>query len=338
MAHPARLSLRAPPHLPFIQGFPGIPGSSTRPPPAVCGTVEVRIGPVPVKAKWVRIEIRKHELLPSGFPSAGSGGDTWEHVGEIVDLWKAPAGKEFGELETADFKFRLNLPETIPPTLDMVKGGIQYELVAALCYRNKGGLFKKESSNIMKISETIRITKHELHSAWPIYNVPDTRTVSDASKAVQLTVQRPSSAFGPSDRILFTASLRSSRPQPFKLKGFECTLYEVITATAPPPDKHSTKSKKHKGPTAPVVKSRVVAAARAAVDESVGRGGEKSARMEMAIPAERLLMTARNAKVMEVAYELEVKAVCDGVPELRMSGIRYTVGPFTRAGSQQAVR
>jgi hypothetical protein len=39
-----------------------------------------------------------------------------------------------------------------------------------------------------------------------------------------------------------------------------------------------------------------------------------------------------------VGYELEVKAVCDGVPELRMSGIRYTVGPFTRAGAQQAVR
>jgi hypothetical protein len=337
MAHPARLSLRAPPHLPFIQGFPGIPGSPIRPSPAVCGTVEVRIGPVPIKAKWVRVEIRKHELLPAGFPSS-SNGDTWEHVGEVVNLWQSPPGKEYGDLETADFKFHLPLPEAIPPSVDMLRGGIQYELVAALCYRNKGGLFKKESSNIMKISEHVRITKHELHSAWPLYNTPDSRTVADSPQSVQLTVQRPSSAFGPSDRILFTASLRSSRSQPFKLKGFECHLHEIITALPPPQPKDGTKSKKSKALTTPVSKSRAVASARCAVDESVGRGGEKSARLELAIPAEKLLMTVKNARMMEVGYELEVRAVCDGLPEVRMGGIKYVVGPFTRSGAQQAVR
>lgn len=50
MSHPARLSLRAPPHLPFIQGFPGIPGGKDRKQAALCGTVEVRVGAQPIKA------------------------------------------------------------------------------------------------------------------------------------------------------------------------------------------------------------------------------------------------------------------------------------------------
>jgi hypothetical protein len=234
MSHPARLSLRAPPHLPFVQGWPGIPSSSNRPEAGVHGTVEVRIGPAPIKAKWVRVEIRKYESLPPGFPGSISQGETWEHVGEIVNLWKAPEGKEFGDLEQADFKFYLPLPEVIPPSVELPKGtGVRYELVAALCYRQKGGVFKKEAFPIMKISEALRITKHELHSAWPLYNIPDSKSGAGPSGEVGLVVQRPGSAFGPTDRILLTATMRSSRPKPFKLKGFDCSLHEIITANRP---------------------------------------------------------------------------------------------------------
>jgi len=44
---------------------------------------------------------------------------------------------------------------------------------------------------------------------------------------------------------------------------------------------------------------------------------------------------------MEMRYELEVKAVFDGMLELRelkMGGIQYVVGPFARSHAQQAVR
>lgn len=320
-SHPARLSLRAPPHLPFIQGFPGIPGDKERRQPAICGTVEVRVGVQPIKAKWVRVEIRKHESLPPGFPGSG---DTWELVGEINTLWQSQ-GKEFDLLQTADFKFFLPLPETMPPTVEMMKGtGVWYELVAALSYRKKGGIFKSDSANIMKVTEPIRITKHELHSVWPVYNNPDQKTV--VGQDLSMTIQRPGVAFGPGDRILLTAALKSNRPTPFKLRGFECTLLEVVTSIPDPKKKAQ-----------PIVKSRPIAQARCAVDESLGRGGEKSARIDMAAPAD-LLVTVRHAKTLEVGYELQVKAVCDGFEGPVVPGIKYVVGPYTKGSAQQAVK
>ncbi|WWD19518.1 hypothetical protein CI109_103979 [Kwoniella shandongensis] len=345
MSHPARLSLRAPPHLPFIQGFPGIPPSSSRKSAGVHGTLELRVGNVPVKAKWVRVELRKHECLPPGFPSPSSGSSssgpetTWEHVGSIQTLWNPAEGKEWDTVETADFKFFLPLPETIPPSIELPKNtGVRYELVAALCYKQKGGLFKKESSAIIKVSEQLRITKHELHSAWPIYNVPDSRTIQAANGSINLTVLRPNRAFAAGDRIQFTAAIKSARPQPFKLKGFECTLYEVITSIPIPPELTSPKaSKSKKNPPAPVSKARPVASVRAPVDENVGLGGEKSARIEMLV--ERALVSVKGARTLEVAYELEVKVVTEGLKEkVEMGGVRYIVGPFMRSHAQQAVR
>ena len=338
MSHPARLSLRAPPHLPFVQGWPGIPSSPQRKVAAVQGTVEVRIGPLPIKAKWVRAEIRKYESVPPGFPS-GSSNETWEHVGEVSTLWAAPAGKDWDNLEQADFKFFIPLPDNVAPSVEMSKGtGVRYELVAALCYRQKGGVFKKESSPIMKISEPIRITRHDVHSAWPLYNMMDAREIKNQGGDLTLTVQRPGSGFGPTDRILFTASLKSMRPKPFKLKGFECSLVEVTTVT-PLAEQGAKGGKKGKGPPAPVSKSTVLASARHAVDESVGRGGEKTARMDLPVPAERLLVTLSHGRSIAIRYELEVKAVCDsGIPDIGMGKIPYTVGPFARSHAQQAVR
>ncbi|WVF73183.1 hypothetical protein IAT40_008002 [Kwoniella sp. CBS 6097] len=343
MSHPARLSLRAPPHLPFIQGFPGIPpcpASATSPerkPAGVHGTLELRIGHLPVKAKWVRVELRKHEILPAGFPGATPEG-TWEHVGAISTLWQPPQGKEWDSIETADFKFFIPLPENIPPSVELPRStGVRYELVAAMCYRQKGGLFKKESSPIVKSSEWLLITKHELHSAWPIYQIPDSRTIQAANGQINLTVSRPSTAFGSGDRIQFTATLKSAKSQPFKLKGFECTLLEVVTSIPLPPDPSSTKGKKRKSLQQPIAKTRPIGAVKAVVDETVGLGGEKSARIELHV--DRALVTVKHARTIEVGYELEVKAVTDGLREkVEMGGIVYIVGPFARAHAQEAVK
>jgi hypothetical protein len=335
MSAPARLSLRAPPHLPFVQGWPGIPPSENPPrkPAGVHGTVEVRTaGATGIKARWVRVELRKHETLPSSAANA----NPWEHVGEIVTLWQTPQGQEWGTLETADFKFFLPLPENIPPTVDLLKnGGVRYELVAALCYRQKGGLFKSESAPITKISEPLMITKHELHSAWPLYNVTDTRQVSAPSG--NLSISRPARAVGPTDRILLTATLRSTHTKNFKLKGFDVSLTEILTLRPQPAA--STKGKKAKPAPPPITKTRIVASIRVPVDEKIAPGGEKSARIEMVVPPDKVLLTVKNAKTMDVEYELDIKAVCDGVSEaLKIGGWKYVVGPFPRAHAQQAVK
>jgi hypothetical protein len=243
-------------------------------------------------------------------------------------------------LEQADFKFWLPLPENIPPTVEFAKNtGVRYELVAALCYRQKGGVFKKESAPILKISEPLRILKHELHSAWPLYSVPDTRSVPGANGDVKMTVSRPSSAFGPTDRILLTGSLKSTRAKTFKFKGFECILHETLTTIPTPPNPASIKNKKTKPPAQPVTKSKVICSQKFPVDENMPNGAEKSSRMDMAIPADKLLVTVRNARLFNLTYELEVRAVCDsGIQDIKIGNIKYVVGPFARSHAQQAVR
>jgi hypothetical protein len=217
----------------------------------------------------------------------------------------------------------------------MKDSGIRYELVAAVCYKQKGGMFKKDAASVNKAVEDLRITKHELNSAWPLYNEPESFEAAGAKGQVTLTVQRPWSAFGPNDRILLTAVLRSNQPIPFRVKGFECTLLEVVTITQPTSSQDKRKSKKA---APPMTKSRTVATARYPIDEKVGRGGEKSARIDIPMTPEKLLATVRNGRSIEIGYEMEVKAVCEGMPEVVVKGMRYIVGPFSRAHSQQAVR
>ncbi|WWC94724.1 hypothetical protein V866_001572 [Kwoniella sp. B9012] len=339
MSHPARLLLRAPPHLPFIQGYPGIPASPNRKAAGVHGSLELRVGSIPVKAKWVRVEIRKYESLPPGFPNTGgsSSEPVWEHIGEINTLWKpSDESKDTEQIETADFKFFLPLPENIPPSVELPRStGIRYELVAALCYKQKSGLFKKESYPILKISEPLIIIKHDLHSSWPLYNIPDSKTIKASNDQLILNVSRPNTAFSSGDRIQFSASLKSTKSQPFKLKGFECTIYELITSIPIPPDPQGTKGKKRKSLQNPITKSRPVSTVKAAVDERIGLGGEKSAKIEMLV--DRVLVTVKNARTLRVEYALEVKAVMEGIRDkIEINGIMYTVGVFDRNTAVQA--
>ncbi|WVQ72997.1 hypothetical protein IAR50_002560 [Cryptococcus sp. DSM 104548] len=336
MAHPARLNLLPPPHIPFEQGFPGIPRSPNRKPPSVQGTLEVRLGTAPVKARWIRVELRKSESLPPGFPGAAVE-ESWEHVGEIRTLWQPPAGKEWDIIQATDYTFVLDLPPGLPPSIELSRGsGVKYTLVAALCYKQKGGMFKKESFPIMKQTVPIHVIKYETLSSWPVYNIPETRTIKALEGLLELTVSRPSTAFSAGDKISLIARLKSSRPQPFKLLGFECNLFEVITFIPPPPDPNS-KSKKHqKISTAPVTKSRTIQTVSAPLNETIGLGGEKGARLEMQVG--EVLYTARGTKV-EVEYDLEVRALVEGVKEkVEMRRIRCMVGPYTRANAQQTCR
>lgn len=56
--------------------------------------VEVRVGQQGVKAKWVRVELRKVETLPGGTPNT-----FMDYVGPSpVTLWQA--NEEYGMLQT----------------------------------------------------------------------------------------------------------------------------------------------------------------------------------------------------------------------------------------------
>ena len=75
--------------------------------PSLCSTVlfkqaiEVRAGQQGVKAKWVRIELRKVEVLPGG----GQVGTFFDYVGQSpINLWTGPDG-EYGILRPVRLGF-----------------------------------------------------------------------------------------------------------------------------------------------------------------------------------------------------------------------------------------
>lgn len=332
---PVRLLLRAPPHLPFVQGYPGIPAGGNRPAATVQGTVEVRTNGV--KAKWVRVEIRKHESVPGAVIGKSSGLSSTVHVGNPHILWKPGDGKEFDALSTADFRFVIPFPSESPPSVELRGCKITYELIAAVCYKGKGGLFKKDSSTIATVSEPLRITKYELASAWPMYNQLEQRTASALNGAVTLVVDRPIQAFGPGDRIVVTATIRSEAQNQFRLKGFEMELVEIMTVFPPKPDPNS--KKKNKPPSPPTIKRNTVCNTRAVADGLVAPGGERGARLDLVVPSDRQLLTVRGAKEFKVEYELVVEAACDGGPsKVRLGGMQCQIGTFPRSSAQQAVK
>ncbi|KAL7418309.1 hypothetical protein Q5752_006767 [Cryptotrichosporon argae] len=380
-AGPARLSLRAPPHVPYISGHPGIPASAPGAPgpprlaARVSGAIEVRVA-APVKAKWVRVEIRKFETVPPlptksdrtpvttwdfvacaeassavtgiaapGGQGQGRGQGQGQGAAPYAVLWSAE-GKEFAPLATADFKFSLPLPLDIPPSLDGRHVGVRYELVGALCYREKGGLFRKESAPVMRVSQPLVVDRADLLPAWPAYAVPEQRRAestgagagADAEDGfVSLTAERPARAYGPGDRMLFAATLRSSSPAPFRLKGFEAHLVETTTLYPPPP-KPGAKTKA-KASAQPHVQRTVIRVARAVVNESVGRGGEKSARLELDVPADKAYVTVTTAKTFRLDYEVVVEAVCEGLKgKLVVEGFKVVLGPYPKEAARHMVR
>lgn len=290
-----------------------------------------------VKAKWVRVEIRKHESVPGAIVGKSSGLSSTVHVGSPHVLWKPPEGKEFDQLGTADFRFVMPFPGESPPSVELKGCKITYELIAAVCYKGKGGLFKKDSSSIATVTEPLRITKYELASAWPTYNQLEQRTASALNGAVTLVVDRPIQAFGPGDRIVVTATIKSEAQNHFRLKGFEMALVEVLTVFPPKPDASS--KKKNKPPSPPTIKRNPVCNTRVVADGQVVPGGERGARLDLVVPTDRSLLTVRGAKEFQVDYELVVEAACDGGPsKVLLGGLACTIGTFPRSSAQQAVR
>ena len=76
--------------------------------------IEVRVGQQGVKAKWVRIELRKIETLPGG----GVANTFFDFVGASpVNLWQSP-NDEYSTLHTVESSLHLYPPLCSTASLD----------------------------------------------------------------------------------------------------------------------------------------------------------------------------------------------------------------------------
>ncbi|KAK7060567.1 hypothetical protein VNI00_001333 [Paramarasmius palmivorus] len=295
-----KLTLRPPPNVDFVVGYPGVPPGNERPQASVKGAIEIRTGPQGVKAKWVRVELRKVETLPGG----GLSGTFYDFVGPSpVTLWTA--SDEYGLLRSQDFPFQIRIPESVPPSLALEeKAGIKYELLASVCTKGKRGFLRRRKSNVTSTQASIIIDKHELHSTWPVYCQPEARQVNH--EGVTLTVERNNTCYGPGDKIAVVAILRSDSTRTLLLRGFELTLKESTIFRAGP----YTAGKK----SAPQVIPKTVDEFKVPVNFNLHGGMSQRAELSCTVPPDHTTTSLSTARHIDITYMLSVKALLDTGP------------------------
>ncbi|KAF8912235.1 hypothetical protein CPB84DRAFT_1841909 [Gymnopilus junonius] len=290
-----KINLQPPPNVDFVTGYPGIPPGHDRPQAAVKGAIEVRVPPQGVKAKWVRIELRKVETLPGGGPAS----TFYDFVGPSpVNLWTT--ADDYTLLRSQDFPFSIRIPESIPPsvTLDN-RAAIGYELVASVCTKGKKGFLRKAKSVVSSSISPIIIDKHELHSTWPLYCQPESRLL--ALERLSLIIERNHNCYGPGDRVSVVATVKSDALHTEILRGFEFSLKETTVFT---PGTHATGKK-----AAPMVRELNIAESKVAVNATLYGGTSQTTELSLMISPDHTTTTLNTARHIDVTYTLCVRAL-----------------------------
>ncbi|KAF9047876.1 hypothetical protein BJ165DRAFT_1368834 [Panaeolus papilionaceus] len=296
------VSIRPPPRRSgFVSGYPGIPPCSTRPQATIKGAVELKIPPEGVRAKWVRIELHRIERLPTSI--GGSERRFEDCVGPgPVTLWSTV--EEYTTLSTQRFPFSIRIPESLPPSINMEdNAGIGYELEASVCVAVKARFLPLSKPMVIKSTSPIVIDKHELHSIWPVYLQPETRTTS--MKGLTLGVERTQKCYGPGDRITVMASIKSDNDDTTVLQEFEISLIEVTTFKA--------------GRTSPSKRSEnVISSGEVALNATLCRDVSYSAELSCTLCPTHATTTLYSARHIDVRHTLSIKAMMD-------NGIRLNI-------------
>ncbi|KDR69329.1 hypothetical protein GALMADRAFT_104297 [Galerina marginata CBS 339.88] len=317
-----KLNLQPPPNIDFVIGYPGIPPGPDRPQASVKGAIELRTPPQGVKAKWVRIELRKVETLPGGGPA----NTFYDFVGPSpVNLWNM---EDYNVLRSQDFPFSIRIPESIPPTISLDnRAGIGYELVASVCTKGKRGFLRKAKSVVTSTTSPIIIDKHELHSTWPVYCQPETRHL--AQEGVNLIVERTNNCYGPGDRVAVIATVKSDSLHTVILRGFEFSLKEATVFRA---GVHAPGGRRN----APQVKQVNIAENKVAVNATLYGGTSHTSELTCMISSTHTTTTLNAARHIDVTYTLVIKALMGTGTHLIME-LPVIVSNWERHVSLQAI-
>ncbi|KAH0826905.1 hypothetical protein J3R83DRAFT_4497 [Lanmaoa asiatica] len=328
----------------MVLGYPGIPpGARDRPQAAVKGAVEVRVGPAGAKAKWVRVELKKIETLPGG----GQANSYFDHVGPSpISLWQS--SEDYSVLQSQDLPFLIRIPESIPPSIALERGGelicratslpfhivemisvagIRYELVATVCTLGKKGFFRRRKTAVVSQATTIIIDKHELHSTWPVYSQPESRSVHQ--EGVHLTVDRGRTCYGPGDRVSVMAILKSDAVHPVVLRGFEFTLKETTIFRAGP-----QATSKRSGPQAKVSN---IGEQKVPLNVTLYNGTQHKAELGCLIPNTHTTTTLNAARHIDITYVIIVRAWIGSMQSVMME-LPVIVSNWPRNVSEEAIR
>ena len=162
------------------------------------------------------------------------------------------------------------------------------------------GFFRRRKTIVTSSATTIIIDKHELHSTWPIYAQPETRSVTQ--DGVHLTVERQRTCFGPGDRISVMAILKSDSVHQVVLRGFEFSLKETTVFRAGP---QGGATGRRSGPQAKTVN---VGEQKVPLNVTLLAGMHHKAEVGCLIPSTHTTTTLNAARHIDITYAIEVKA------------------------------
>lgn len=145
----------------------------------------------------------------------------------------------------------------------------------------------------------IIIDKHDLHSTWPVYCQPESRTI--AQEGVNLTVDRNQTCYGPGDRISVIATLKSDSLHTVLLRGFELTLKETTIFRAGP----YVSGKK----SSPQVRVSAISESKLPVNATIYGGTQQRAELVCGLSPNHTTTTLNAARHIDITYVLSVKAL-----------------------------
>ncbi|KAG9099948.1 hypothetical protein FS749_016646 [Ceratobasidium sp. UAMH 11750] len=329
-----KLILRPPPHVEFLQGYPGVVPHGDRKGASVRGTLELR---GIAKAKWVRVELRKIEVLPGG----GQNDTFSETIGERpTTLWSSQQD-EFIELHSQnDFPFDIDVPEAVPPSIALERGAaIRYELVASAMLKGKKLLFKRDPTLIPTSITPIVIEKYDLLQTWPIYATPQSRTSN--AYGVTLVANLNQSGFGPGDVVSVEAILRADASGAgVMLRGYELTVRETLIFRRPgPPLDHSPdldSQPSQKRTPAIQTRSNIISDQKVLASLQLFPGHQHRCDLGCQIPFIQTNVSVRTARHIEVNYVVQVKAVLSNNTVVVVD-LPVTITNWPRQASQDVV-
>ena len=160
------------------------------------------------------------------------------------------------------------------------------------------GFFRRRKTAVISQATTIIIDKHELHSTWPVYSQPESRSVHQ--DGVHLTVDRGRTCYGPGDRVSVMAILKSDAVHPVVLRGFEFTLKETTIFRAGP-----QATSKRSGPQTKVAN---IGEQKVPLNATLYNGTQHKAELGCLIPNTHTTTTLNAARHIDITYVIVVRA------------------------------
>lgn len=161
------------------------------------------------------------------------------------------------------------------------------------------GFLRRGKPIIQSTQTTIILDKHELHSTWPVYCQPESRT--HAQDGVTLIVDRTHTCYGPGDRVSVMATLKSDNLHTVILRAFEFTLKETVIFRGGP---YATGKKG-----APQVRTNTIGEQKVPVNVTIYGGTHHKAELSCIIPLNHTTTTINSARHIDITYVINVKAL-----------------------------